>query len=231
MSTDEGTVRLTLQERKELQKVTRSTDQPARAGVRATVLLMSAEGSSARTIARVLGIGLRTVRETRRRWRREGYEGLYDASRCGRPARADKNYRKLLRQVVQTDPRTLGYSFAHWTAPRLAEYLRGQTGVSLCDDWVRMILGSMGFVWRKTKLTIRNLQDRRKKKESSGASLEATECRPTARSGFRALVRGRSPLRPVADYYIRISPSRKAVPDPDAWKESSGWRLRSLPLS
>lgn len=230
MSADNVAIQLTLQERKELQKVTRSSDQPARTGVRATVVLMSEQGSSARAIARVLGIAVRTVRETRRRWRQEGFEGLYDASRCGRPARADKNYRRLLREVVQTDPRKLGYSFAHWTAPRLAEYLKERTGISLCDDWVRMLLKSLGFVWRKTKLTIRNLQDRREKKESTRTSLEAAEGRSPRWSDVRALVRGWRALRPVADYYVRISPTRKAVSNPNAWKESSGWSLRSLPL-
>lgn len=230
MSTSNETLRLTLRERRELQRIARSSDQPARTGVRATVILMSQEGASAKAISRTLGIAVRTVRETRRRWRQDGCERLYDASRCGRPARANKNYRRLLRDVVQMDPRKLGYSFAHWTAPRLAEYLKERTGISLCDDWVRMLLKSMGFVWRKTKLTIRNLQDRREKKEGTRAPLEAAKGGSATWSENRALVRRRRALRPVADYYVRISPTRKTISDPNAGKESSGWSLRSLPL-
>lgn len=135
---------------------------------------MSAQAMSARQIANATGSCLRSVRETRRRWRREAYEGLYDRPHTGRPPRADGRYRRLLGRVVLTDPRKLGYSFAHWTAPRLATYMEEQTGVGLCDDWVRMLLKSLGFVWRKTKLTIRNLQDPRGKKEGSKAPLEAT---------------------------------------------------------
>lgn len=230
MSTTEGVFRLTSQERRDLQRITRSSDQSPRAGVRATVILMSGEGSSAKTISRVLGIAVRTVRQTRRRWRQEGHEGLFDASRCGRPARADKNYRKMLGEVVQKDPRKLGYSFAHWTAPRLAAYLKERTGIQLCDDWVRMLLKAQGFVWRKTKLTIRNLQDRREKKAGTRAPLEAAKDRFTSWGQDRTVVRGRRTLRSAADYYLRISPTRRTIPDPNAREESPGWSLRRLPL-
>lgn len=209
----EATLRLTLQERKGLQQVTRSSERLGRASARATVVLMSAEGSSARAIAKVLGIGLRTVRLTRRRWRREGFESLHDAWRPGRPVRADPEYLELMGRVVRTDPRKLGYCFAHWTAPRLAAYLQEQTGVQLCDDWVRMLLKAQGFVWRKTKLTIRNLQDAREKKGGAGAPLEAAAGKLTSGRRFRVVVRGRSTLRSIARNHLRLSASRDTVAD------------------
>lgn len=208
MSKAEGAIRLTVQERRELQRLARSADQSGRANQRATVILLSADGSSGRNIASVLGMGLRTVREIRRRWRREGYEGMYDDPRSGRPRRADKRYLRLLRQVVKTDPRRMGFCFAHWTAPRLAEYLRQRTGVGLCDDHVRRLLKGLGFVWRKTKLTIRNLQNRGKKGESPETSLEASESRSATWSGFRIVVRRRSSVRSAPGYDLRLSASR-----------------------
>jgi len=170
MGKGEESIRLSTRERRALQGIARSGESAGRSGVRATIVLMSAEGSSAKTIARVLGLGLRTVRRTRQRWRTDGLEGLDDAWRSGRPATADAKYLALMRQVVRTDPRKLGYCFAHWTAPRLAAYLQERTGIHLCDDWVRLLLKAQGFVWRRTKLTIRNLQDPRKKRSRSGAS-------------------------------------------------------------
>lgn len=161
-------IQLSTRERRALQGI--ASKASGRASVRATVVLMSAEGSDAKTIARILGVGLRTVRRTRRRWRSEGLGGLDDALRSGRPVTADTEYLELVCQVVRTDPRKLGYCFAHWTAPRLAAYLHERTGIQLCDDWVRMLLKAQGFVWRKTKLTIRNLQDPRKKRSPSSVS-------------------------------------------------------------
>ena len=78
MGKEEGAIRLTLQERKELQKIARSGERPSRSGIRATAILMSAEGSGAKAIARVLGIGLRTVRRLRSGWRRESFGALFD---------------------------------------------------------------------------------------------------------------------------------------------------------
>jgi transposase len=85
MGIREGAIGLTVQERTLLQATARASDQSARASVRATVILISAEGTGAQAIARTLGIGLRTVRLTRRRWRREDHEGLFDKRRSGRP--------------------------------------------------------------------------------------------------------------------------------------------------
>ena len=204
----EGAIRLTVQERRELQRLARGEDQSGRASQRATVILMSANGSSGREIARLLGRGLRTVREIRRRWRREGYQGLHDEPRSGRPRRADKKYVRLLRQVVKTDPREMGYCFAHWTAPRLAEYLKQRTGVGLCDDHVRRLLKGLGFVWRKTKLTIRNLQNRGKKEASPETPLEASKGESATWGGFRIVVRGRRAVRPAAGYHLRLSAPR-----------------------
>jgi len=230
MAKEEGGIHLTSQERKELQKVAHCDDRPSRASLRATVILMSAEGFSAKTIGRVLGIGLRTVRRTRRGWRREGYEGLYDGWRPERPARADKKYLRLLYRVVRTDPRKLGFYFAHWTAPRLAEYLKRKTGVRLCDDWVRMLLKSRGFVWRKTKLTIRNLQDAREKKGGPETPLEASESGSTPWGGFRIVVRRRSAVRSSSRHHLRLSASRTTSADRNAGQESPSRSLRSLSL-
>ncbi len=230
MGINKTAIRLTLQARRDLQSVASSSDRPAQPGLRATVILMSAEGTGATSIARTLGISLRTVRRTRRRWRRKGYKGLYDRRRSGRPARADKKYLRMLCRVVRTDPRKLGYCFAHWTAPRLAEYLKQQTGVQLCDDWVRMLLKSRGFVWRKTKLTIRNKQDAREKKDGPETPLEASGGGFTSGSEVRAMVRGWSVLRSAAGYDPRLPASRRAAADRNARQESPSRGLRSLPL-
>lgn len=159
-----GEFRLTCQERRRLQGITRSDRESGRARERATVILMSARGISASMIAETLGLGARTVHPTRRRWRRQAFDGLDDASRSGRPAEADKIYMRKLLRAVQTDSRTMGYAFTRWTCAKLADYMRQQTGVGLAAVWVSSLLKRNGFVWRKAKLTIRNLQNPRGKK-------------------------------------------------------------------
>lgn len=230
MKEREGTIQLTLQERRKLQEISRDSNEPSRARTRATMILMSAEAMGAKKIAKATGACKRVVHDARLRWRSQAYEGLYDRPHTGRPRRANDRYLRLLSRVVQTDPRKLGYSFAHWTAPRLAEYMKQQSGVGLCDDRVRILLKSLGFVWRKTKLTIRNLQDPGKKKASAEAAVEAPAGRFTPRRGFRAVVWGRSTLRSVADHHLRVPASRQAAANRNARQEPPRGSVWSLPL-
>jgi transposase len=181
-------VHVTPSERKRLLGISRDTHEPPRARLRSSIILMTAEGMSASQITRVTGSCERTVREARSRWRRRAFEGLYDRPHTGRPPRVNSRYLRLMSQVVQTDPRKLGYAFAHWTAPRLTEYLKHRTGIGLCDDWLRRRLNRLGFVWRRTKLTIRNLQNPRGKKEGSGAAVAAADSGPTTPGEVRTLV-------------------------------------------
>jgi len=183
-----GGVHVTPSERKRLLGISRDTQEPRRARARSSIILMTVEGMSAARITRVTGLCERAVREARSRWRRGGLEGLYDRPHTGRPPRVNGRYLSLLSQVVQTDPRDLGFAFAQWTAPRLAEYLKHRTGIGLCDDWLRMRLNRLGFVWRRTKLTIRNLQNPRGKKEGPGAALAAAESGPATPGDVRTLV-------------------------------------------
>jgi transposase len=152
-------VRLTQQERSRLQDVAQAADVPKQARVRATQLLMSSAGDSSARIAEVLGITDRTVQNTRRRWRRESFNSLADAPRSGRPPTATREYLKMLCSRAQKNPMDLGFAFGRWTCPRLAEYLKQETGIDITPGWVGELLRAHGFVWRKSKLTIRNLQD------------------------------------------------------------------------
>jgi transposase len=155
----EASIRLTAEERRELQSVSKSERETGRTRTRAMVVLLSDAGESATRIARVVGVSVRTVRDVRNRWRRRAFGGLMDAPRSGRPPRAGADYIRILMAAVQRDPRKLGFAFTRWTAPRLVEYLRGRTGVRVTPEWLTELLRTHGFVWRRTKRTTRNLQD------------------------------------------------------------------------
>lgn len=158
MSTD-GPVRVTALQRRRLQAIVRSTDASPRARQRATVILMSAEDMGGEEIARTLGVTRRTVTNIRTRWRLRGLPGLQDRPRSGRPPLADEAYRTELRRVVELDPRSLGYAFVRWTAPRLSAHLAKRSGVHLSTSQLFRLLHGQRFVWRRTKRTLRNLQD------------------------------------------------------------------------
>lgn len=168
-------IQLTPHQRQALQHAAKHG--PGRERIRALVVLLSAAGHSASHISGTLGLTERTVHQCRSRWRQRGLASLKDAPRSGRPAQVDAAYARLLEQTVHRDPRHLGYAFTRWTAPRLAEYLRQRTGTDISPRWVRGLLKAQGFVWRKAKLTTRNLQQEAGKK--GGAAQAGASATPS----------------------------------------------------
>ncbi|WP_420808327.1 helix-turn-helix domain-containing protein [Archangium gephyra] len=153
---------LTRSERRRLQ---RALHQQKHAGValRAAIVLWNAQGQSATSIARTLGVTPRTVHRCRQRWRSMGMEGLADSPRSGRPPRVSPAYLELLLRTVETDPRQLGFVFSRWTCARLASYLEQRTQVAISPWWVNELLHCHGFAWRRTKLTTQHLAGEGKK--------------------------------------------------------------------
>jgi transposase len=152
-------LRLTPSERRQLQGIATSGREKRATRTRALVVLMSHAGQTGQEVADLLGITRRTVANTRRRWRERGFDGLVARPNPGRPPVADAAYVRRLLRVVDRDPRSLGYAFARWTAPRLASYMAEETGIQISGGWVSEILKAHDYVWRRTKLTTRNLHD------------------------------------------------------------------------
>jgi DNA-binding CsgD family transcriptional regulator len=108
---------LTLVQRRGLQRALRSGQQGA--ALRATIVLWSAGGESARSIAQTLGVTTRTVYGVRQRWRLDELQGLADEARSGRPPRVTAAYLKLLMEAVE---RPLGGRIAPLPRLRVAAY-------------------------------------------------------------------------------------------------------------
>ena len=94
-------------------------------------VLSLARGDSRQQVAEQYGVHAATVGRWASCYRQRGLAGLrgpeHDAR--GRPRRLQVEHLQLLRQTVLTSPRKLGYAFTAWTLPRLAEFLKRQTGV------------------------------------------------------------------------------------------------------
>jgi transposase len=104
-------------ERAELASWVRTQRLPQALGMRARVILLSAEGHSLRAIAERLGVTQRTVCLWRRRYQSEGLAGLHSRPRSGRPRRISR--RKEL-AVVAATMRPPQHA-THWSARRLAK--------------------------------------------------------------------------------------------------------------
>ena len=190
-------VHLTSSERRGLQRQ-RRTVKSAKVRDRITAVLMLAAGALTSDIMEALSISRATLANWRNRWLKRRSFGLEDGIHPGRPARADARYIRAMVTAVRKDPRDLGYAFTRWTAPRLSEYLRETTGVRLTSQWVTELLRMHGFVWRKTKRTIRNLQN-------PGATQRAQKA-------LRRLKKGVSIRRPITNFGLPMASGSNFCP-------------------
>lgn len=126
---------------------------------RITAILLLAARTPMTRITEALSVTPPTLLNWKRRWLGKGERGLDDAARSGRPPRITPLHISILLQAVRKDPADLGYAFRRWTAPRLCEYLFERMHVRVTAQWISELLRRHGFVWRRTKRTIRNLQD------------------------------------------------------------------------
>ncbi len=168
---------VTSSQRRRLHALVDQPGTPPRVRRRALIVLLTAAGETGDVISAALGVTRRTISNTRTRWHGGKLAGLVDAARGGRPPRADASYVARLLKVVAGDPRSLGYAFTRWTAPRLAAYMEATTGIKLSDDAVAALLRQQGFVWRRTKRTIRNLRNPRAVQRAR-RTLQALKKRP-----------------------------------------------------
>jgi transposase len=125
----------------------------ARVYRRLAAVLAVAEGQPLVVAARQV----RADRATVARWvdqylRAHEPGALADAPRVGRPRLRGLTDRQLER-VLATDPRTLGYQTATWTAPLLAAHCAERFRCALSPRTVRRRLHALGYRWKRPRYT------------------------------------------------------------------------------
>lgn len=126
----------------------------ARQRCRAQALLWLAEGASAGEVAELLHVSRQTVYNWVGRYHdRAGLalvERLGDAPRDGRP-RAGGGVDPLVAEVIDSDPRELGYRSTVWTAPLLSRYLHDHHRIEVCDRTVSRAIARLGIRWKRPR--------------------------------------------------------------------------------
>jgi transposase len=124
-----------------------------------SVILLTDAGHSLTSIAGLLGCSPDTVKRVRGLYRRGGIAALTPVSPPGRTSAADADFLAALARAVATDPRTLGYGFATWSAGRLAAHLGRQTGTTFSAAHLRRLLHANGYSVQRPKHTLRGRRD------------------------------------------------------------------------
>jgi transposase len=122
---------------------------------RAQAVLWLAEGESVEQVAELLHISRQTVYNwTERFEQRQGLDlrsRLADAPRPGRPPTALGVIDPLIAEVIDGDPRDLGYHSTVWTAPLLCEYLKQVHGIAVSRKSVSSALARLSIRWKRPR--------------------------------------------------------------------------------
>jgi transposase len=113
--------------------------------VRAKIVLASGEGASIGEISKKYSLDQQVVRRWIKRYIAEGYDGLRERKRTGRPSVIDpKVWQKLATLVVQS-PEKFGLPLARWSVRELSAFLRQRYGWTVGRTSISDFLRSMAL--------------------------------------------------------------------------------------
>lgn len=177
MSNPKTVRRPTDQERQTLEAMTR--EAVGRVAMRAQMILLSARGYSAPTIAEIQDIAKVTVYKWIDRFDEEGPSGLYDQDREGRPRKLGLDAEAELERVLEEPPTEEGYDASRWTAPRLARHLERELGTEVHPDTVRRALQRLEYSWKRPRRVLPKPPGWKKRLEQIDRRIEETSSETT----------------------------------------------------
>jgi transposase len=99
------------------------------------------EGYATEDIADFLGVEARSVRRWLAAFRRHGMAGLAARPATGRPPKLSPAREKIVRRWLEDRPTEYGFATDLWSAPRLAQLIEQEWGISFHPDaltrWLR----------------------------------------------------------------------------------------------
>jgi transposase len=147
-------IKLSPQSRAELEYLVSHTPL-AKERCRAQALLWLDAGEAIEPIAEAFRVSRQTVYNWVDRFRgRSGFdlrERLADAPRSGRPRSGRGEVDSWIAQVIDTDPRDLGYHSTVWTAPLLRQYLRDRHEVVVSRKTVSRAITRLDLRWKRPR--------------------------------------------------------------------------------
>lgn len=127
--------------------------------LRAQAVHFSSQRLTCERIAAIVARDRSTVYRWLKAFDTDGPAALRPGKSPGRPPVADAEFQTALRQVVERNPRDLGYPFTRWTADLLTEHLRRTTHVRVSASTVRSVLKRLDYRYGRPKLDLKHRQN------------------------------------------------------------------------
>jgi transposase len=136
-------------------------------------VLLVAQGMNAPKVARLLGDGVRTVEYWVERFNEDGFAGLVEGERPGRPRKLSFEQLEELEVILRASPRVQRISANLWDGKTLSHWIKQQWGVELSTRQCQRLFRQLGFLLRKPSPMIGRadpeLQSRHKKTPDTGS--------------------------------------------------------------
>ena len=123
--------------------------QEARYDHRLHAVLLVAQGVSCTEAAALLGDAPRTVQYWIHRFEAEGFAGLADADRSGRPKKLSEQQLGEIGKALRESPRNVGLTTNIWDGKTLSVFIRQQYAVDLGVRQCQRLFRQLGFRLRK----------------------------------------------------------------------------------
>lgn len=145
--------------------------QEARYDHRLHAVLLIAQGETCPKVAELLGDSPRSVQYWVRRFEQDGFAGLADADRPGRPGKLEPQHLDVVNKVLRGSPRDAGFSTNTWDGKTLSAFIKEQFGIDYGVRQSQRLFRQLGFRLRKPRPTIAKadpeLQKEHKKKSAT----------------------------------------------------------------
>jgi len=161
-------IELTPAQRDDLDRRLRARTTERRLHERLTMIRAVADGATIPQAAAVLGHHPQTVRRFVKRFLAEGFAGLADRPRAGRPPRVGEADLVALEARLEEDAATGART---WPLGQAAGWLAEERGVSVSPDRLGALLKRRDFRWKRTKRSLAHKQGDRLRQAEAAADL------------------------------------------------------------
>jgi transposase len=136
------------------QEILRSAD--SRYDHRLHGVLLICAGKSCYEVADLFGHSPRTIEQWIKRFDKDGFAGLQEGERPGRPTKLDKRLRAQINKDLRRSPREFAYAQNLWDGKLLSHHLSSVYGVELGVRQCQRLFHELGFRRRKPRAVSAN---------------------------------------------------------------------------
>lgn len=122
-----------------------ASDGADRVSKRIHAILLNNEEYTSGKISEILNVSRSKVSEWLKIYDEQGFEGLKEGERSGRPSHLTDLQKIILCDIIDSGPIAFGFSSGIWTSKRIARAIYEEFGVEYHEGHVRKLLYEFGF--------------------------------------------------------------------------------------